>query len=66
MSDIRQISIQEILDYEVRSSWWSNLLGIECLRVLAARYFAWKTRRKYARYLYYKNAAISEATEYPA
>ena len=41
---------REILDYEVRASWWAEWVGITCLQTLASRYFAWKVNRKYARW----------------
>lgn len=41
----------DILDYEVRSSWWTGLTPY-FLHGLAAAYFAWKVNRKWKRYLY--------------
>lgn len=43
-------TIVEILDYEIRASWWAHLIGNDRIQDVAARYFAWKVRRKYARY----------------
>jgi hypothetical protein len=37
----------EILDYEVRASWWACWCP---WHALAATYFAWKVRRKWRRY----------------
>jgi hypothetical protein len=42
---------EEILTYEVHSSCWAGWLNIEWMQNLSARYFAWKTNRKWARYL---------------
>lgn len=45
------IPIQEFLEYEVRSSWWARDVFWGWGQDLTARYFAWKTRKKYARYI---------------
>ena len=45
------MTIVDFLDYEVRSSWWAHRLRWSWAYALAARYFAWKTNRKYGRYL---------------
>ena len=42
----------EILNYEVRSSWWAPWISWAPLQEISGRYFAWKVRRKYRRYLY--------------
>jgi hypothetical protein len=43
-------SIHYFLDYEIRSSWWASWIGWNWLQELSGKYFAWKVRRKYARY----------------
>ena len=43
-------SLSVFLDYEIRSSWWASWIGWNWGRELSGKYFAWKTRRKYARY----------------
>ena len=45
------MKIQDFLDYEIRSSWWASLVWWKWGQDFAARYFAWKTKRKYNRYL---------------
>lgn len=42
---------QQILYYEVMTSFWVEHLTWQPLQNLAARYYAWKVNRKYARYL---------------
>jgi hypothetical protein len=44
------ITPRDILDYEIRSSWWACLISNPRLQDLAASYFAWKVRRKLRRY----------------
>jgi len=39
-----------LLDYELRSSWWSQWMGTERLQSIAASYFAWKVNRKFSRW----------------
>lgn len=48
---MENISINSILDYEIKSSWWASSISNPYLQDLASRYFAWKVRRKYGRYL---------------
>jgi hypothetical protein len=43
-------SIHYFLDYEIRSSWWASWIGWNWLQELSGKYFAWKVKRKYARY----------------
>lgn len=45
------MNLRDILDYEVRSSWWAWMVSWGWLQGLACRYFAGKIKRKYARYL---------------
>lgn len=40
----------EILDYEVRSSWWAHRISNAFLQSLAGHWFAWKVRTKLNRY----------------
>ncbi len=44
------VTLRDILLYEVRSSWWAHWIGWAPLQSLAGSYFAWKARRKYARW----------------
>jgi len=44
--------IEVFVDYEVRASWWVQWVSWAWLQHLAARYFAWKVKRKYRRYLW--------------
>jgi hypothetical protein len=39
------------LEYEVSSSFFASLVWWQWGQDLCARYFAWKVRKKYARYL---------------
>jgi len=46
------ISIEDVLQYEVRSSaWWVGNISNRTVQGWLGKYFAWKTRRKYARYV---------------
>ena len=47
-------NISDYLDYEIRSSWWACWIGWDWGQAIAGKYFAWKTKRKYARYKYSK------------
>lgn len=38
-----------LIDYEVRGTWWAQLISLTPLQNLAAKYFAAKVRRKYNR-----------------
>lgn len=49
--DVQRMDMREILDYEIRASWWAGWVGITPLQDLAGKYFAWKVRRKYARWV---------------
>lgn len=44
------IPMEMIIDYEIRSSWWACWIGWDWGQALSGKYFAWKTRQKYARY----------------
>lgn len=48
---VSRLSMQKVLDYEVRSHWLAPRIGFKWGQVLMGRYFAWKVRRKYNRYL---------------
>lgn len=39
------------LDYEIRSTWWASWIGWNWGQEISGRYFAWKVKRKYGRYL---------------
>ena len=49
---MRKFTIFECLDYEINSSWWAKDLDYEWMREFSGRYFAWKVKRKYKRYLF--------------
>jgi len=44
------VDLHTFLDYEIRSSWWAPYVGVGWIQELAAKYFAYKTTRKLARY----------------
>tara|TARA_Y100000310_G_scaffold345655_1_gene467804 strand:+ start:18088 stop:18291 length:204 start_codon:yes stop_codon:yes gene_type:complete len=44
--------MKTFLDYEIRSSWWACLIPFSFLQDLVVKYFFWKVKRKYNRYLY--------------
>jgi|TARA_R110000751_G_scaffold153060_1_gene258189 hypothetical protein len=48
---ISHMAMQEILNYEIRSHWAAKFIGFEWGQDLMSKYFAWKVRRKYNRYL---------------
>ena len=43
--------MQEVLNYEIHSHWLSSWIGFEWGQDLMGKYFSWKVRRKYNRYL---------------
>lgn len=47
---LTEISLSVLLDYEIRSSWWASWIGWNWGQKLSGSYFAWKVKRKYARY----------------
>lgn len=49
---MKRLTRDEILDYEVCTSWWAEWIGNDFLQGLVAKYFAWKVNRKYNRYLH--------------
>lgn len=50
----------ELLRYEVVSSWWACYVSFPLGQKLVGKYFAWKIRRKYRRYYnHMKNSAPS-------
>jgi len=50
-SVISRLSMQEVLNYEIHSHWLAGGIGFEWGQDLMGKYFAWKIRRKYNRYL---------------
>lgn len=52
MKEIKDITF--FLDYEIKSSWWASWISWNWAQELSAMYFAWKTKRKYSRYLHSK------------
>ena len=45
------VPMTEILMYEISSSPWAKLISIPILQYLAGKYYAWKVKRKYVRYI---------------
>lgn len=41
---------EDILHYEVASSWWAGFISSDLGHTLVGKYYAWKVRRKFARY----------------
>ncbi len=50
MKNLEIKPIHNFLGYEIRSSWWASWISWNWGQELLGSYFAWKTRRKYARY----------------
>jgi len=44
------MTLRDALEYEIRGSWWAELIWFEWGQALSASYFAWKVRRKFSRY----------------
>jgi hypothetical protein len=44
------ITFRQLLDYEIRSSWWAKYISWTLFQDLTCRYFVWKVERKYKRY----------------
>lgn len=44
------ISLSDMLDYEIRSSWLVSWIGWNWGEDLAVKYFIWKTKIKFKRY----------------
>lgn len=49
---IEMLDVRQVLDYEVRSSWWACSINNNWLQNMVGKYFAYKVRRKYKRYKY--------------
>jgi hypothetical protein len=49
------LTIHQIMDYELRASWWASWIGWGWLQNLASFWFAWKVRRKFSRYKLSRN-----------
>lgn len=47
----KPLSIHDILLYEIHSHWFAGKIKNTFLQELMGKYFAWKVRRKYNRYL---------------
>ena len=45
------LSIKDFLSYEVKSNWLAPWIGFRWGQELLGRYFAWKVKRKYKRYI---------------
>ena len=45
------ITMMQALDYELKSSLWASWISINWMQEISGFYFAWKTKRKYNRYL---------------
>lgn len=50
-SRIMPIDLGRLVDYEIRASWWASLISWERGQDWAGSFFAWKVRRKHARYI---------------
>jgi len=48
---ISRLSMREVLNYEIHSHWLARRIGFKWGQELMSKYFAWKVRRKYNRYL---------------
>ena len=48
---ISRLPIREVLNYEIHSHWLASWIGFEWGQDLMGKYFAWKVRKKYNRYL---------------
>lgn len=48
---ISRLSMQEVLNYEIHSHWLAGWISFKWGQDLMGKYFAWKVRRKYNRYL---------------
>lgn len=46
----KTITMYEALTYEIESSWWAGSISWPWLQMIISSYFAWKVRKKYARY----------------
>jgi len=44
-------TFQIFLAYEVKSSWWAGRIPFLWVQKLSAKYFHWKTFRKFKRYI---------------
>lgn len=44
------LTFREVLEYEVKSSWWAGYISWPWLQALAGWYYGRKVRRKYDRY----------------
>jgi len=49
--EIKIITIEDILDYEIRSSWWASRIFWGWGHSLSAKYYAWKVNLKWKRYV---------------
>lgn len=47
--------MQIFFDYEIRGTWWVGFIWFTWGQNLAAKYFAWKVRKKYNRYFLSRN-----------
>ena len=52
--EVKDDTLQLLLDYEIRSSWWADLIWWKWGQELTGSYFAWKVKKKYNRYLIHK------------
>lgn len=46
-----KITLKEVLEYEIRSTWWTKLVSWTWFQKIAGSYFAWKVGKKYKRYV---------------
>lgn len=52
------MSIKELIEYEIASSWFAPWVSHPWLQGLVARYYARKVKRKYARLIRYRWNAV--------
>lgn len=46
------VALYDFCEYEVMSSWFAKYISNSTIQEWLGSYFAWKTKRKYSRYLY--------------
>ena len=51
-SEQGRITMKQALRYEIESTWWVGLISYSWLQEIVSRYFAWKVKKKYKRYLF--------------
>lgn len=49
------VPLYQLLDYEIRASWWASWISARWMQNLAGKYYGWKVCRKYRRYKWSKD-----------